>query len=148
MSETLTWDSEELSGPIEADDLGLLRAFATRGTNLTAHGAPGTRPYAPIPDELDTSIVWHVTGRFDHLGNPWGDQEVGVEKNLEHYRTLFTTGGDALTGEHNITLAYAGTTFVGLAQLREYAAVRTGPGSARIITRVTIADGELTETGS
>lgn len=143
MSETLTWDGEELSGPITCEDLGLLRRFVTRGANLTMNGAAGTRPYAPIRDELDVTLVWSVDGRFDPDGNPHADREVGVEQNLEHYRTLFTTGADPLTGEHDILLAYAGQTYEAGAQLREIAPVRTGPTTARLVTRLIVADGQL-----
>lgn len=148
MSEVLTWDSEALEGAITAEDLAPLRNFATRGDNLTMPGAAGVRPYAPVRDQLDVSIVWVVTGRFDHTGAPNSDSELGAEVNQEHYRTLFTTGGDAVTGEHEITLTFAGTTFDGLAQCREYAAVRTGPTTFQIVTRLVIADGELTVTSS
>lgn len=148
MSEVLTWDGEELSGPITAEDLGLLRAYMTRGGNVTMNGAPGTRPYAPIMDQLDVTLVWSVTGRFDPDGDPHANQELGVEQNLEHYRTLFTTGGDALTGEHDIILAYAGGTYEGGAQLWDYAQIRTGPGTARIVTRLVVAAGELEAAGS
>lgn len=144
MSETLTWDDEELSGEITCEDLGVLRAFVTRGANLTMHGAPGTRPYAPIEDELDTTLVWSVTGRFDPDGTPHANQELGVELNLEHYRTVFTTGADPTTGEHDAVLSYAGGTWEGGIQLKEYAPVRTGPGTAKIVTRVVVAAGHLT----
>lgn len=148
MSETLTWDGEELAGAITAEDLGLLRAFATRGANLPMGGVPGTRPYAPIMDELDVTLVWTVVGRIDPDGVPHTDREVGVEQNAEHYRTLFTTGGDPVTGEHDVSLAYAGGTYIGLAQLREHAVVRTGPETVKIVTRLIIADGELAASGS
>lgn len=148
MNELLTWDTEDLDGPIVCEDLSSLRNFATRGTNLVMHGAAGARPYVPILDQLDVTLVWAVTGRLTPAGAPHASQQVGVELNLEHYRTLFTTGGDAVTGEHDIVYAFADTTFAGLAQLREYGQVRTGPGTARILTRLSIADGELAETGS
>lgn len=147
MSETLTWDSEELSGPIECEDLGVLRNFVTRGSNLILPGAPGTLPIAPIQDELDVTLVWLVSGRFDPDGTPHVNQELGVEQNLEHYRDLFTTGADA-DGQHDISLAYAGATFEGEAQLRDYAQARTGPGTARIITRLIVTAGQLEATGS
>lgn len=148
MNELLTWDSEDLEGPIACEDLSVLRNFATRGSNLIMHGAVGARPYAPILDQLDVTLTWVVTGRLTPAGAAHPDQQTGVEANLEHYRELFTTGGDADTGEHVISLAFAGSTFTGLAQLREYAQVRTGPGTARILTRLSVADGELAETGS
>lgn len=147
MSETLTWDTEELSGCIVGEDLGLLRNFVTRGQNLRVPGKPGTLPLAPIMDELDVTLTWSVTGRFDPDGLPHMDRETGVEANLEHYRELFTTGADA-DGFHDISLAYAGSTFAGSAQLREYAQARTGPETARILTRLVITTGELDLEGS
>lgn len=145
MSETLTWDGEELSGCIEGEDLGLLRNYMTRGRNRVLPGAPGTRSLPPVMDELDVSLVWSVNGRFAPItGTPHADREVGVEQNLEHYRTLFTTGADP-DGLHDVSLAYAGTTFEGAAQLREYAQVRTGPTTARIITRLIVTAGQLDE---
>lgn len=144
MSEVLTWDAEELSGPITCEDLGLLRAFMVRGANLTMPGAVGTRPFAPVMDELDVTLVWSVDGRFAPVtGTPHADRGIGVESNLEHYRTLFTTGGDPTTGEHDISLAYAGQTYEGGAQVWGYAPVRTGPTTARIVTRLVVAAGAL-----
>lgn len=144
MSETLTWDGEALSGPIVCEDLSLLRAFATRGGNRVMPGAAGRRALAPVRDQIDVTLVWSVTGRFAPLtGTPHDDREVGLEENLEHYRALFTSAGDA-EGEHAISLAFAGDSFTGGAQLRDYAQARTGPETARILTRLTIAAGELT----
>lgn len=148
MSETLTWDSEELSGAIVCEDLGLLRAVMTRGANLVMPGAVGARPYAPTMDQLDVTLVWSVTGRFDSTGAPHENQETGVEQNLEHYRALFTTGADPATGEHDVSLSYAGTTYTGGIQVWDYAQVRTGPTTARIVTRIVVAAGELEEAGS
>ncbi len=148
MSETLTWDGEELSGCIVCDDLSPLRAFATRGSNTLYPGRSGRTPNPVRRDQLDVTLAWTVTGRFDPDGLPHADREVGVEQNLEHYRTLFTTGADPDTGEHDISLAYAASVFQGTAQLREYAPVRTGPGTATIITRLSIAAGILEEAGS
>lgn len=147
MNELLTWDSEELEGPIVCEDLSALRNYATRGSNLVMPGVAGARPYAPIMDQLDVTLVWVVTGLFAPDGTPHTDQQIGVELNLEHYRGVFTTGGDP-AGEHDITLSFASSTFTGEAQLRDYAVVRTGPGTARILTRLSIAAGELTESGS
>lgn len=143
MSEVLTWDSEELSGSIVCEDLAVLRSFATRGSNRTMPGAAGTRALAPVLDELDVTLAWAVTGRFDWNGSPYADPETGVEQNLEHYRSLFTTGADPDTGEHDISLAFAGSTFEAGAQLRDYAQTRTGPTTARILTRLVIAAGEM-----
>lgn len=144
MSEVLTWDGEELSGAITSEDLVPLRSWMSRGSNLIMDGADGQRPYRPIRDQLDVSIVWSVTGRFDHDGTPHAQRDVGAEINQEFYRALFTEGGDAVTGEHEVSLAYAGTTFEGLAQCRDYAAVRTGPETYQIVTRLIVATGELT----
>lgn len=148
MSETLTWNTEELSGPIVCEDLGLLRNFVTRGRNRTLPRAPGTRGLAPLRDELDVTLTWVVTGRFDPDGDPHTDQELGAEQNAEHYRGVFTAPGDPDTGETDISLAYAGSTYEGTAQLREYAQARTGPGTFRILTRLIVTAGELEEAGS
>lgn len=146
MTEVLNWDGEDLEGPIVCEDLAPLRSFATRGANTLLPGAPGTSPNAPLMDELDVTLTWFVSGRFDPAGTPNADQEIGVEENLEHYRTLFTTGQDPATGEHDIVLSFAASTFTAGAQLRDYAQARTGPTTARIITRLIIAAGELEET--
>lgn len=150
MSEALTWDSELLDviGCITCEDLSPLRSYMTRGTNLTMPGAVGTRPYAPVLDELDVTLVWILSGRFAPNGTPHSNHEQGVEQNVEHYRSLFTTPGAAITGEHVISLAYAGSTYGGTAQLRDLAVVRLGPGNARIVTRLVVTDGELVTTGS
>lgn len=148
MSELLTWDGEDLDGCIVCEDLAVLRNFATRGGNLVMPGANGSRPYAPVLDQLDTTLTFAVTGRFDSDGSPHADREVGVEQNLEHYRDLFTTGGDPDTGEHDISLSFAGSAFTGAVQVWEYAQARTGPTTAKILVRVTVAAGALTETGS
>lgn len=150
MDEYLTWDGEVLQvmGCITCEDLSSLRSYMTRGVNLTMPGAIGTRPYAPVLDQLDVSLVWPVRGLFAPDGSPHVDRQVGVELNLEHYRTVFTTGADPDTGEHDIILAYAGQTFTGGAQLREYAQVRIGPDDGRIVTRLTVASGELESEGS
>lgn len=148
MSETLTWGSEELSGPITCEDLGLLRNFVTRGRNRILPRAPGTRGLAPVRDELDVTLTWSVDGRFDPDGTPHADKELGAEQNAEHYRSVFTAPGDPDTGETAISLAYAGQTYEGAAQLREYAQGRTGPGNFRILTRLIVTAGQLEEAGS
>lgn len=148
MNELLTWEGEALDGCIVSEDLSGLRSFMTRGSNRTFPGANGTRPLAPVLDELDTTLRFFVSGRFAPDGTPHADRQTGVEQNLEHYRTLFTTGADPDTGEHDIALDYAGTTYVGTAQVRDYAAVRTGDTTATILLRLVVPAGELSEDSS
>ena len=148
MSELLVFDGESLEGPIACEDLGLLRSVTMRGENLIIPGVVGTLPFAPRPHELNETLTWLVTGLTDWTGALNTDTEVGVEQNLEHYRSLLNSGGDSETGLHTVALHYAGTVFVGGLQVREYAQTRTGPGTGTILTRVVIPATELTESGS
>lgn len=142
----VVFDGVELTGPIECEDPGVLRDIDTRHRNRLLPKAPGTRPLEPIMDELDRTLAWSVTGRIDPNGTPHADREVGVEENLEFYRSLFDPrGGVAGTGLYDIELRFAGTSYVGSAQVEQYGQVRTGPTTARIITRLIIAAGELVE---
>jgi hypothetical protein len=145
VSQYLVFDTIPLTGPIVPEELDPLRNLAYRWENLTMHGAEGTRPYAPIPDQLVEMITWKVTGRFDPAGTPHADREQGVEENLEYYRALFTAPGDAGTGEHDLELHYAGTVYAGLCQVVNYGQSRTGPESGVIVTQFVIAATELVE---
>lgn len=145
MSELLVFDGEELNGPIAAEDLSVLRAATFRGRNGLRPYVAGSVPRKRWLDGLDQTIVFSVTARTDPDGTPHTDREVGLEQNLEHYRTLFTTGGDDDTSEHEVELHYAGTVFAGMLQVDDYASVRTGPETARIVLRVAVAGGELLE---
>lgn len=148
MNELLTWDGEELSGPIVCEDLSPLRNVAVRGTNVPIPGVAGSLRTPRRPDELDVTLVWMVSGRFDPDGDRHTSQDLGVELNLEHYRALFTTGADPDDGSHAVSLAFAGQTFDGDAQLNDYAQRRTGPGTATILTRLVLADELILAVGS
>ena len=148
MSELLVFDGESLEGPIACEDLGLLRSVTMRGENLVIDGVAGTQPFALLPHELNETLTWFVTGLTDWTGSVNADPETGVEENMEHYRALFTSGGDSETGLHTVALHYAGTVFVGGMQVAEYAQTRTGHKTATLLTRVRIPATELTESGS
>jgi len=133
------------SGPIVAEDLTPLRNFARRGENRVLPGAPGRSSLPHLRDELNVTITWEVKGMRLHTGDPAPDPVVGVETNLEFYRSLFFDDGDAQT-EHPVELhEYAGSTFAGALQVIDYAGVRTGPMTGTILTLFRIASGELTE---
>lgn len=143
------FDGVELSGAIECEDPGVLRDIDTRHRNRVMPGAGGTRAIEPVIDELDRTLTWFVTGRIDPNGDTHADRQEGVEANLEFYRSLFDPrGGAAGTGLYDIELHFAGTSFAGSAQVEQYGQVRTGPTTARIITRLIITAGELIESGS
>ncbi len=145
MNEFLTFDSVDLVRSINALDLAPLRNWVTRYANVVMPGAAGTRPYPPVPDELDVDITWRLKGSTHVLtGAPHSDKQVGVEINMEACRTLFKSNADATTGEHDVELHFAGLVLTGDAQVLDYAQVRTGPFTAILITRLLIAAGELT----
>lgn len=149
MSCTVVFDGVTLDGPITCEDASILRDIVTRHRNRMFPHAQGTRPIEPVMDELDRTLTWFVSGRTDPTDTPYADRETGVEENLEFYRALFDPrGGTAGTGEYPIELHYAGDVFEGSAQVLQYAQVRTGPTTARIITRLIISAGELIASGS
>lgn len=148
MTELLVFDNENLDGPITCTDLSPLRSIVYRHANLVMPGAAGARPYAPVRDQLAVTLEFKVTGRLVPGGGVHDDPTVGVEANLEHYRSLFTSGGDEMTGEHDIELHYAGAVFEGTAQVGNYAQARTGPQTANILVQLVVADGQLVEVGS
>lgn len=145
----VVFDGVTLDGPIECDDPGVLRDIDTRNGNKVFPLAAGTRALEPIMDELDRTLTWSVMGRVDPDGNPHEDREAGVEENLEFYRALFDPrGGEAGTGLYDIVVHFAATSYEGQAQVVQYGQARTGPTTARIVTRLIITAGELTEAAS
>lgn len=144
-TELLTFDGELLAPlAIECEDLTGLRDFMMRGENRILPGAPGRRALDPVLDELDTTLTWKVRGRWRYDGDLQDDPIEGVAVNLEHYRALFFGGGG-----HTISLQYAGSVFTDSeVQVPNYAAARTGPFTATILTRFVIPPGELEEEGS
>lgn len=149
MTCVVVFDGVTLEGPIECEDPGVLRDIDTRNGNIDIPGAPGTIPVEPILHELDRTLAWSVNGRFDPDGEPHADREAGVEANLEFYRALFDPrGGEDGTGHYDIALHFAATIYEGRVQVLQYGQARTGPTTARILTRLVISAGELTEAGS
>lgn len=145
MTCTVTFDGEALTGAIECEDPSPLRDLETRGNNVPVPYVDGTVPFEPYLHELDRTLVWLVNGRVAPItGTPHSDRELGVADNLEHYRSLFDPrGGAAGTGEYAISVTLGDNTFSGLAQVKAYSQVRTGPTTAKIVTRLVIAAGEL-----
>lgn len=132
-------DAEALNPPaIKCDDPTVLRNFVRRGENRVMPGADGRRRTALVLDQLDETLTFKVTGLTTPAGTPNVDMIVGVEENLEHYRTLFLPDI-----AHAISLTYAGDTFTGEAQIPESAQVRTGSFSAVIVARFVIYAGQL-----
>lgn len=148
MSEYLIFDGVTLDGPIECEDLKILRNYVTRGSNLELPGAAGTRAYKPVRDQLSETLTWFVRGHISAANDQPQDPEEGIVANLEFYRNLFTSPGDPDTGEHTITLHLSDFIFTGTMQIREYADPTTGPMTATILTRFTIPSGQLEATGS
>ena len=148
MSEHLIFNNVTLDGPIAAEDLSQLRAVLKRGANDTLPYVDGDVSLPTRIAALDVTLTWFVTGRTDPNGTPYGDWEVGVEQNVEFYRTLFTTGADVETGEHEIDLHRAGSVFTGFAQVKAFSAIRTGPSTQTLVTRMIVAAGELAEGSS
>lgn len=144
MTCAVTFDSEVLEHAIECEDPTPLRDIETRLHNQELPYVDGEVPFEPYLAGLDRTLTWLVNGRVDYTGTPHADREQGASDNLEHYRTLFDPrGGTAGTGQYSISLDFGSTTFSGLAQVKSYAAVRTGPTTAKIVTRLIIASGEL-----
>lgn len=147
MSEYLIFDGVTLDGPIECEDLGVLRNMVFRGKNRLYPGASGRRPLRLVMDELEETLVWFVRGTPDVNGDPQ-DPEDGLVANREFYWNLFGGGGDGQTSEHEIVLHMADFVFDGTLQVVEYAQPRTGPQTATILTLVRVPSGVLQATGS
>lgn len=146
MSEYLIFDGVTLDGPIECEDLGVLRNFVTRGRNRTLPRAPGKRALVLVMDEIEETLVWFVKGTPSVTDVPQDPIE-GLVANREFYRNLFTSGGSAVS-EHDIELHMEDFVFDGTLQVVEYAQPRTGPQTATLMTLVRVPSGELTATGS
>lgn len=145
MSEYLIFDGVTLDGPIECEDLGVLRNLIHRGRNSLLPGAPGRRALPLLLDELEETLVWYLHGTPSVTDIPQDPIE-GLTANREFYRNLFTSGGP--TKEHDIELHLDDFVFDGTIQVVEYAQPRTGPQTATLLTLVRVPAGELEATGS
>lgn len=144
MAEWLEVEGTSLDTPaIRAEDLTGLRARMLRGANLTMNGAIGTRPYAPILDELEATVRWKLNGFREPDGTPYADPQQGLDENLELYRAAFMDGADATTGEKDFTLHLATEDLTAPIQVWSWDPVRSGPGTMIVVTRLVVAGGLL-----